>query len=52
MYVSMQAPLNHFVQQGADVLLVVDGSGAGRGGTAQQDVMPPLMPGMKARALK
>ena len=37
------------MRQGADVLLVVDGSGSGRGGEAQKDVMPPLMPGMKAR---
>ena len=48
----MQTLLNQLAQQGADVLLVVDGSGAGRGGEAQQDVMPPLMPGMKARARK
>lgn len=38
--------------QGVDVYLLSDGSGAGRGGKAQQDVMPPLMPGLKARQNK
>lgn len=38
--------------QGVDVYLKSDGSGAGRGGKAQQDVMPPLMPGLKARQNK
>ena len=28
---------------------VSDGSGAGRGGGEQKDVLPPLMPGLKAR---
>ena len=35
--------------QGVDVQLVCDGSGAGRGGSAKKDVLPPLMPGMKPR---
>ena len=35
--------------EGVDVQLTVDGSGAGRGGEGQKDVLPPLMPGMKAR---
>lgn len=35
--------------EGVDVELTVDGSGAGRGGEGQKDVLPPLMPGMKAR---
>lgn len=34
---------------GVDVALKVDGSGAGRGGKEQKDVLPPLMPGLKAR---
>ena len=38
--------------QGVDVYLKSDGSGAGRGGAAQKDVMPPLMPGLKARQNK
>ena len=38
--------------KGVDVYLLSDGSGAGRGGKAQQDVMPPLMPGLKARQNK
>jgi len=37
------------VFEGVDVELTVDGSGAGRGGENQKDVLPPLMPGMKAR---
>jgi hypothetical protein len=32
-----------------DVLLVADGSGAGRGGGKKADVLPPLMPGLPAR---
>lgn len=39
-------------EKGVDVYLMSDGSGAGRGGKAQQDVMPPLMPGLKARQNK
>ncbi|GAX76622.1 hypothetical protein CEUSTIGMA_g4068.t1 [Chlamydomonas eustigma] len=35
--------------QGADVYLVCDGSGEGRGGKQQKDVLLPLMPGLKAR---
>lgn len=35
--------------QGADVWLIVDGSGAGRGGGQQKDALPPLMPGLPAR---
>ena len=35
--------------EGVDVELRVDGSGAGRGREGQKDVLPPLMPGMKAR---
>ncbi|GFR46001.1 hypothetical protein Agub_g7479 [Astrephomene gubernaculifera] len=34
---------------GVDVALVCDGSGAGRGGGQKKDVLPPLMPGLKAR---
>lgn len=34
---------------GVDVFLLCDGSGAGRGGGEQKDVLPPLMPGLKAR---
>ncbi len=34
---------------GVEVALKVDGSGAGRGGGEQKDVLPPLMPGLKAR---
>lgn len=37
------------VDGGVEVALKVDGSGAGRGGTEQKDVLPPLMPGLKAR---
>jgi hypothetical protein len=36
-------------EQGVDVTLASDGSGEGRGGPAQKDVLPPLVPGMKAR---
>lgn len=36
-------------EQGMDVNLVVDGSGAGRGGGEKKDVLPPLMPGLPAR---
>jgi len=32
-----------------EVELVSDGSGAGRGGKAQADALPPLMPGLPAR---
>lgn len=32
-----------------EVALICDGSGAGRGGGAKLDVLPPLMPGLKAR---
>lgn len=35
--------------QGVDVILASDGSGEGRGGEQQKDVLPPLVPGMKAR---
>ena len=35
--------------QGADVALKCDGSGAGRGGSQQRDVLPPLTPGSKPR---
>lgn len=34
---------------GEDVALIVDGSGAGRGGGEKKDVLPPLLPGMKPR---
>lgn len=37
------------VEGGVEVALKVDGSGAGRGGGPQKDVLPPLMPGLKAR---
>lgn len=33
----------------AVVALVCDGSGTGRGGGEKKDVLPPLMPGLKAR---
>jgi hypothetical protein len=36
-------------EQGVDVMLASDGSGQGRGGPEQKDVLPPLVPGMKAR---
>ncbi|KAF6255432.1 hypothetical protein COO60DRAFT_1535269 [Scenedesmus sp. NREL 46B-D3] len=36
-------------EQGVDVQLVSDGSGAGRGGGEKKDVLPPLLPGLKAR---
>lgn len=36
-------------EQGMDVSLVCDGSSTGRGGGEQKDVLPPLMPGLKAR---
>ncbi|GBF99544.1 hypothetical protein Rsub_12350 [Raphidocelis subcapitata] len=36
-------------ERGVDVLLVSDGSGSGRGGGEQKDVLPPLMPGLPAR---
>ena len=32
-----------------EVFLTSDGSGAGRGGTAKKDVLPPLVPGAKPR---
>ena len=35
--------------QGMDVALVVDGSGAGRGGGERPEALPPLMPGLPAR---
>jgi hypothetical protein len=34
---------------GADVALIADGSGAGRGGGERKEVLPPLMPGLKPR---
>lgn len=34
---------------GVDVFLTSDGSGSGRGGGEKKDVLPPLMPGLKAR---
>lgn len=34
---------------GADVFLIADGSGTGRGGKEQKDVLLPLMPGLPAR---
>ncbi|GIL63449.1 hypothetical protein Vafri_17502 [Volvox africanus] len=34
---------------GMDVALVCDGSGTGRTGKDKKDVLPPLMPGLKAR---
>lgn len=36
-------------EQGVDVQLISDGSGAGRGGGEKKDVLPPLMPGLPAR---
>ena len=38
------------VLQGVDLALVSDGSGQGRGGIQQKDVLPPLVPGGKARS--
>jgi len=35
-----------------EVDLVSDGSGAGRGGKAKEDALPPLMPGLPARQRK
>lgn len=35
--------------QGEDVALIVDGSGAGRGGEEKKDLLPPLLPGLKGR---
>ena len=35
--------------QGVDVILASDGSGEGRGGPEQKDVLPPLVPGARAR---
>ncbi len=32
-----------------DAALVCDGTGAGRDGKGQDDVLPPLMPGLPAR---
>lgn len=34
---------------GVEVALICDGSGAGRGEAQQQEVLPPLMPGLPAR---
>ena len=39
------------VDQGVDVALTADGSGAGRGGGQQQEVLPPLMPGLAPRVV-
>ena len=39
-------------EKGVEVGLIADGSGAGRGGTQQRDVLPPLVPGAKARSQK
>ncbi len=36
---------------GVDVALRSDGSGAGRGGGQQQEVLPPLMPGLAPRVV-
>jgi hypothetical protein len=36
-------------EQGVDVALICDGSGAGRGGKEKGDALPPLMPGLKPR---
>eukprot|EP00195_Chlamydomonas_chlamydogama_P013039 CAMPEP_0202902264 /NCGR_PEP_ID=MMETSP1392-20130828/16755_1 /ASSEMBLY_ACC=CAM_ASM_000868 /TAXON_ID=225041 /ORGANISM="Chlamydomonas chlamydogama, Strain SAG 11-48b" /LENGTH=283 /DNA_ID=CAMNT_0049589005 /DNA_START=115 /DNA_END=966 /DNA_ORIENTATION=- len=35
--------------KGMDVALICDGSGAGRTGKEKKDVLPPLLPGLKAR---
>jgi len=35
--------------QGADLSLICDGTGEGRGGGEKGDVLPPLMPGLPAR---
>ena len=45
----MTADVLCVLQGRVDVALVCDSSGAGRGGKQQGDVLPPLMPGMKAR---
>lgn len=39
-------------ERGVDVELIADASGAGRGGTEQKNVLPPLVPGAKARSQK
>lgn len=36
-------------EDATDVVLAVDGSGAGRGGGEKKDVLPPLAPGQKPR---
>lgn len=38
-------------ERGVDVALTTDGSGAGRGGGQQQEVLPPLMPGLAPRVV-
>jgi hypothetical protein len=35
--------------QGSNVFLISDGSGEGRGGGEQKEILPPLMPGLPAR---
>ena len=35
--------------RGVDVALAVDGSGAGRDGVVQKDLLPPLVPGARPR---
>lgn len=37
---------------GVDVTLKSDGSGAGRGGPEQKDLLPPLVPGLRPRQQK
>lgn len=45
----IKASLKAIPGKGMDVALAVDGSGAGRGGPAQKDVLMPLVPGAPAR---
>jgi hypothetical protein len=37
-------------EEATDVVLVVDGSGVGRGGVEKKDPLPPLAPGQQPRA--
>ncbi|KAK9785104.1 hypothetical protein WJX73_003777 [Symbiochloris irregularis] len=46
------AEVNHGDKGAVDVVLKCDGSGQGRGGPAQKDVLMPLVPGGKARQQK
>lgn len=39
-------------EEGTNIFLITDGSGAGRGGGEKSEVLPPLMPGLPAREAK